>query len=537
VSRKEADVKFSGAISLPRGIRIEVNGLCKRFGSLVANHDVTFDLAPGEILGLVGENGAGKSTCINMLFGHLRPDAGTIKVDGELVEFTSPRDAIALGIGLVHQHFQLAPALTVMDHLRLAGGEGVRARAMKIMATLGMALDLDARVDDIPVGQQQQLEILKVMCQGARAIILDEPTAVLTPLEVKPFLAQLRKMRESSQSVILISHKLDEVIQVSDRIAVMRGGTVVAILDPGKTSPREIAGLMMGDSHLQSAPSHANADQQLMAAVDFGGTALSLRGYRCCYPRITLEMDLDVRRGEIVGVAGVDGNGQQQLFESILRLQPSNLRESGVVEVDGKDISAWKAHHLRKRAKLALLPFDRHAQGMMADADLATNLLLSAQIRAQMSGSTYVSGLPLIQWRRLRDFAGQVSRKFGVVAGGWFAKLGSLSGGNQQKFVVAREFHDEPSLVLAAHPTRGVDVRSSQMIRDSISGIARRGAGVLLVSSDMDELQIVSDRIVVMMRGKVVAGFTKDADGSFDGAAIGRAMTGASPEDAKVLHV
>ncbi|MEY4631839.1 MAG: hypothetical protein RIQ81_1959, partial [Pseudomonadota bacterium] len=395
------------------GIRIEVSGLRKQFGPVLANHDVTFDLRSHEILGLVGENGAGKSTCINMLYGHYRPDSGAIFVDGQRVDLKSPRDAIALGIGLVHQHFQLAPALTVFDHLRLVGGEEVRGRAVEAMAALGLQLDLEARVEDLPIGQQQQLEILKVMCQGARAVILDEPTAVLTPLEVKPFLERLRKMRAGGQSVILISHKLDEVLEVCDRIAVIRAGSIVGVVEAGAVTADDVAAMMMGEVAARIAARDANSvsDARVVKASKTS-PALTLRNYRCRHARISLDVDFRVDAGEIVGIAGVDGNGQQQLIESILRLQPRASAESGSILIGDADVTAVPSHELRDRVRVALLPFDRHAHGMIEDGDLAVNLLLSARCRQQMAARGLI---PWVRWEKVRQRTSALIREFGVV--------------------------------------------------------------------------------------------------------------------------
>lgn len=514
------------------GIRIEVSGLCKQFGPVVANQDVTFDLRPGEILGLVGENGAGKSTCINMLFGHHRPDAGSIRVDGESVEFKSPRDAIARGIGLVHQHFQLAPALTVYDHLRLVGGEEVRERAVEAMNALELQLDLEARVEDLPIGKQQQLEILKVMCQGARAVILDEPTAVLTPLEVKPFLARLRKMRASGHSVILISHKLDEVLDVCDRIAVIRSGTIVGVVESRAVTADDVAAMMMGET--RAGANRADGRASVVSSPDTAARvvqALHLHNYKCRHERISIDVDLVVKAGEIVGVAGVDGNGQQQLVESILRLQPRTSPESGAVVIGDLDVTALPPHELREKVRVALLPFDRYGHGMIEDVDLATNLLLSAHCRRQMRAPGLV---PWVRWKEVRKKAVALISEYGVVCDGWDALIGGLSGGNQQKFVVARELMDGPALILAAHPTRGVDVRSSRMIRHTLKAAALRGAGVLLVSSEMHELLDLSDRIVVMLRGRVAGEFTRDAGRSYDVTGIGQLMTGAQHQGEEV---
>lgn len=510
-------------------LRIDVRGLTKSFGALVANDGVTFHVETGEILGLVGENGAGKSTCMNMLFGHVEPDRGTIQVNGIDARFRSPREAIAAGIGMVHQHFLLAPALTALEHLQLVSGRGpvvkLRERALGHMRELGFDVDLDARVEDLPVGKQQQLEILKVICQGARVIILDEPTAVLTPVEVKPFLDCLVRLRDSGHAVILITHKLDEVLQICGRVVVMRGGRVTGNFEigPGRDSVSvdSLAKSMIGEEAIQEVPGRVREKSHEEPAVD----ALVIEEYRTSAGRNSLDLSLVVKSGEIVGIAGVEGNGQDQLFRAILGIGRSG-DASGRIVVAGKDVLGHRAGDIRRLVRVALLPFDRRDEGLLLDEDPSTNLLLSGVD----PGSTGW----LIDWEKLRRRARDLFEKYGISSSGIMNPVRSLSGGNQQKFLVARELGQDPRLVLAAHPTRGVDWRASRNIHDALTGARDRGAGVLLVSSDIDELCRLSDRIVVMLRGRVAAEFARrgtgasdvSRDGSFDIPAIGLAMTG-----------
>jgi len=518
-------------------LRIEARGLTKSYGQLLANDGVTFHVETGEILGLVGENGAGKSTCMNMLFGHVAPDRGSVVVNGEELWFRSPREAIAAGIGMVHQHFLLAPALSALEHLELVAGGGIRERAMAHMKDLGFDVDLAARVEELPVGKQQQLEILKVICQGARVIILDEPTAVLTPVEVKPFLRCLERLRDSGHAVILISHKLDEVLQVCGRVVVMRGGRVTGEFDnsPGSNavSMDSLAAAMMGEDVLRKEASRSRAVRTGESGTGEFMTgefipALVIDDYRRVAGRDALDLSLVVNRGEIVGIAGVEGNGQDALFRAILGLFPAGAagfgarhRESGRIAISGRDVRGLRPRDIRRAARVALLPFDRRDEGLLLDEGSATNLLLSG-VDPRSTGWTGW----LLDWEKLRRHARDLFVKYGVSSSGIDAAVRLLSGGNQQKFLVARELEQNPDLVLAAHPTRGVDLRAARNIHDALFAARDRGAGVLLVTSDLDELCRLSDRVVVMLRGRIAREFTPATDGGFDIAGIGLAMTG-----------
>ncbi len=498
-------------------IQIELRDICKSFGGNPANVGISFQVSSGEILGLVGENGAGKSTCMNMLFGHVEPDRGSILVDGKEVRFRSPKEAIKAGIGMVHQHFLLAPALTALEHLELVAGSDVHAYAIEAMHELGFDLDLKRRVEQLSVGQQQQLEILKVICQGARVIILDEPTAVLTPVEVGPFLQRLRRLQESGHAVILISHKLDEVLQVCSRIVVMRAGRVAGTFagagDVHGASVDSLASAMIGE-----AVSH---DQGTVLRNEPGTSpVLDIVNLKRPDGAESLNVSLVVNQREIVGIAGVQGNGQELLFKAILRIVPRSRGESGTISVSGKELSGMSAEKIRSAVRIGVLPFDRRSEGLLLDGDSATNLLLS--------GVNPSSFRRIIPWNLLRLRAREFFAKYGILPANWTGHARLLSGGNQQKFLVAREMEQEPALILAAHPTRGVDWRSSRQIHDALLLARNRGAGVLLISSDIDELCRLSDRILVMLRGKIVSEFRRDIHRGFDVTGIGLAMVGGS---------
>lgn len=505
-------------------VRIELRDLSKSFGSLNANDSVSFHVDSGEILGLVGENGAGKSTCMNMLFGHIKPDRGTILINGQDVQFRSPKESIKAGIGMVHQHFLLAPALTALEHIELVAGRRARVDAIKAMRDLGFEFDLAARVEHLSVGQQQQLEILKVICQGARVIILDEPTAVLTPVEVQPFLERLRRLSESGHAVILISHKLDEVIRVCDRIVVMRSGRVTGIFDAASVSAESLAGSMMGEGMTGVKVKTSRPEPGTIPV-------LKITDYYRPDGRGSLDVSFVVNQREIVGIAGVEGNGQEWLFKVILRIAQRMRGESGSISVAGRELTSLSVQEIRRAVRIALLPFDRRSEGLLLDGDPATNLLLSGVNPASYRKISlrWISRFGILPWGILRSRAVELFSKYGILPARWTGPVRLLSGGNQQKFVVAREMEQDPALVLAAHPTRGVDFRSSRTIHEAILSARDRGAGVLLVSSDMEELCSLSDRIMVMVRGKIVREFKRAPDDGFDVSGIGNSMVSAAP--------
>jgi len=452
----------------------------------------------GEVHALLGENGAGKSTLMNVVYGLTRPDDGTVLFDGRPVQVSSPIDAIRLGIGMVHQHFMLIPPLTVAENVVL-GHETARAgivdvqEARREVAELarrhGLQVDPAARVADLSVGMQQRVEILKALYRGARLLVLDEPTAVLTPPEVERLFEVVHQLTKTGCAVIFITHKLAEVMAVANRITVMRRGRVVATTAPAESSPAELARLMVGRPVLlrvEKGVSHP------------GEPVLRMEGLVVDDDRRQVAVDgvsLEVRAGEIVGLAGVEGNGQDQLIESILGLRHPR---QGRIVLGARDIT----HDITRRvlrAGVGHIPADRHTMGAILDLNVADNLILSDYDRPP-----FARGL-LRQIAAVIEHAARVITAFDIRAESPEQSLGSLSGGNQQKVVVARELDSGPTVLVASQPTRGIDVGSIEFIHQQLIRRRDEGMAVLLVSSELDEILSLSDRVAVMYRGRLVA--------------------------------
>jgi ABC-type uncharacterized transport system ATPase subunit len=478
---------------------LELQGIVKTFGALRANDGVDLSVRWGEVHALLGENGAGKTTLMNVVYGLLRPDEGEISFDGRPVAVRGPQDAIRLGIGMVHQHFMLIPPLTVAENVVLgretAGPLGrmdlaAAARAVRQLAeSYGLEVDPQARIDDLPVGLQQRVEILKALYRGARLLILDEPTAVLTPQEAERLFKVVRGLVAQGNAVIFITHKLGEVMEVADRITVMRRGGVEATTRPAASSPADLARLMVGRPVLlevarrPSEPGPALLDvRDLVVPDDRGQVAVD-------------GVNLQVRAGEIVGLAGVEGNGQNELVEAIVGLRSTS---AGQVLLEGRDLSHTSGRE-RLASGLAYIPADRRRTGVILELSVADNLVLSSFDRRP-----FARGL----LRRLDAVAGYARRliqRFDIRSRGPQQPCGDLSGGNQQKVVVARELGGTPRVLVAAQPTRGVDVGSIEFIHRQLVGHRDAGNAVLLVSSELDEILSLSDRVAVLYRGRLVA--------------------------------
>ncbi|HEX6755228.1 MAG TPA: ABC transporter ATP-binding protein [Mycobacteriales bacterium] len=497
---------------------VELRGITKRFPGVVANSDVHIAVKGGTVHALVGENGAGKSTLMKILYGIQHPDEGTVLVGGREVSFSTPGDAIAAGIGMVHQHFMLADNLTVLENVVLGAEPGtfgrldVRAarRGIKrISDAYGLGVQPDRLVEELGVGDRQRIEILKVLYRGARILILDEPTAVLVPQEVDELFANLRELRAEGITVLFISHKLDEVLAVADEITVIRRGTTVATVRPDEVTPRRLAELMVGGELPSPATHESTVREQVVLAVE-GLTARSPDG-RAVLDDVTLT----VHAGEVVGIAGVEGNGQAELIESVIGLRPES---TGRVVLAGRDISALDTR-ARREAGVGVIPEDRQRQGLLLEAPLWENRILGHQTRPPN-----VSGV-WIDRDGARADTERIVREYDVRTPGIDVAASALSGGNQQKFIVGREMSGEPVLLLAAHPTRGVDVGAQAAIWDHLRAARAQGLAVLLVSADLDELIGLSDTIKVILRGRLVA--TADPR-SVTPEELGSAMTGAS---------
>ncbi len=492
---------------------VRLRGIGKRFPGVVANHDVDVTIRRGSVHALVGENGAGKSTLMKILYGVQSPDDGTIEIEGTEVSLGSPSDAIRAGVGMVFQHFMLADNLTVLENVVLGAekmhGIGGKARAeiVRISDVYGLGVDPDVLVEELGVGDRQRVEILKVLYRGARILILDEPTAVLVPQEVDELFGNLRELKAEGMTVLFISHKLDEVLSVADDITVMRRGTTVDTVDPGSVTAHELAELMVG-SELPTASAGESTVRDTVRLSVRGLTLDSATGRR-----LLEDVSFEIHDGEVLGIAGVEGNGQAELVESIMGMRPAR----GTVELAGADL-AGRDTRQRRAAGIGFIPEDRHRQALLLDSPLWENRILGHQGRAPGSDGR------LIDKKAAREDTRRIIEAYDVRTPGPDTPARSLSGGNQQKLIVGREMGGDPSLLVAAHPTRGVDVGAQAGIWDHIREARRQGLAVLLVSADLDELIDLSDRIQVILRGRMVGEFDPN---EVDPERLGSAMTGA----------
>jgi ABC-type uncharacterized transport system ATPase subunit len=477
---------------------VELRGITKRFPGVVANRDIELRVRRGEVHAIVGENGAGKSTLMKILYGMQRPDEGTILLNGRAVRLRSPGDAIAAGIGMVHQHFMLADNFTVLENIVL-GSEPTRAgrldrasarrRILEISERYALDLDPDELVENLGVGDRQRVEIAKVLYRGATTLILDEPTAVLVPHEVDELFGNLAGLTREGLTVIFISHKLDEVRRVANSITVIRRGTTVGTADPKTTTVRQLAELMVG-SELPS-PHTRTATVREVPVLGIDNLTVTTHEGR---PLVD-DVGLTVHEGEVVGIAGVEGNGQAELVDAIMGLRPL---VSGAVRLREQDITHWSTR-ARREAGLGFIPEDRHRQGMLLEATLWENRILGHQTRPPA-----VKG-PFIDRRASRADTQRIMRDYDVRAPGPDTLAVALSGGNQQKLIVGREMSSSPRLLLAAHPTRGVDIGAQSAIWELLKDARAGGMGILLISADLDELIGLSDTLHVMLRGRLVA--------------------------------
>ncbi|HET9760658.1 MAG TPA: ABC transporter ATP-binding protein [Nocardioidaceae bacterium] len=481
---------------------------------MVANHDIDIDVRAGTVHAVVGENGAGKSTLMKILYGVQKPDDGTIEVNGAPATMGSPADAIKLGIGMVFQHFMLADNLTVLENVVLGAeklygiGDRARAKVEEISKTYGFGLDPDELVEGLGVGERQRVEILKVLYRGAKVIILDEPTAVLVPQEVDALFANLRELKKEGHTLIFISHKLDEVLAVADDITVVRRGTTVASVRPADVTSRKLAELMVG-SELPSPNTEESTvtDEEMLE--------LSHVTLEDAFGRKLLDdVSLRIRRGEVLGVAGVEGNGQTELTEVVMGMRhPTH----GSVELADADITAWSTKK-RRESGVGYIPEDRHRHGLLLDSPLWENRILGHQTREPSVKGAWIDRAGA------RKDSQRIVEGYDVRTPSIETTARALSGGNQQKFIVGREMSGDPVLLVASHPTRGVDVGAQAAIWDHIRDARRRGLAVLLISADLDELIGLSDAIKVILRGRFVGDFDPQ---NVTPEQLGSAMTGA----------
>ena len=480
-------------------MELELRGITKRFPGVLANDDVTLKARSGKVLALIGENGAGKSTLMNVLSGLYKPDSGEILIDGKVQTFNGPGDAIAAGIGMVHQHFMLVPVFSVFENVVLGveptKGPGIlnrkeaRTEVRDISEKYGLAVDPDALVEDLPVGIQQRVEIIKVLLRGARILVFDEPTAVLTPQEVEEFFGIVAELKGRGATIIFITHKLKEALAIADDITVLRGGKVVGHADPKTATPEQLATMMVGreiDLVVDKTTSKPGEDVLVLDDVhmvdDYGRALLN-------------HVNLSVRAGEIVGVAGIQGNGQTELVEAITGLLPLS---AGHIRFLGEDITTASPRK-RHAAGIAHVPEDRNHMGMVSTFTVSENLILDSYYAPPFSRRGVMNG------EAIQESAETLVKDYDVRPPLIDNTGGALSGGNAQKMIVAREFSRDVPLVICAQPTRGIDVGSIEYIHEQIVRKRDEGKAILIVSTELDEIFALSDRIVVMFDGRIVA--------------------------------
>ena len=504
-------------------MQLELRGITKRFPGVIANDNVNLTLKTGEVLCLIGENGAGKSTLMNVLYGMYKPDEGQIELDGAPVVFMSPGDAIAAGIGMVHQHFMLVPVFTVAENVvlgveptgRLGSLDIDKAREMvrEVSDRYNLDLDPDAIIEDLPVGVQQRVEIVKVLLRDAKVVVFDEPTAVLTPKEIIEFFEIVKTLIAAGRGVVFITHKLKEALNVADRIAVLRRGQVVGEVDPKNATESQIAEMMVGRpvqlivDKKPHAPGEVVLEVKDLSVLDADGRTM------------VDSVSFAVRAGEVVGIAGVQGNGQTELVDALTGLRHS---ARGSVALDGVDITG--ASPRERHAKgIAHVPEDRQRQGLVGGLSIAENLVLTRYHDEEFSRGI------VMDWPSAHSVAENLITEYDIRTPSADIEASTLSGGNQQKVIVARELSRPLRLSIAAQPTRGVDVGSIEYIHSRIIKERDTGTAVLIVSTELDEVMALSDRLLVMYRGKIVADVDPKVTSAMD---VGLYMAGSRPASA-----
>jgi ABC-type uncharacterized transport system ATPase subunit len=479
-------------------LAIELIDITKRFPGVIANDHVNLAVEQGEIHAICGENGAGKSTLMKILYGMQPPDDGTMKVNGEVVRFSSPVEAIEAGIGMVHQHFMLADNLTVLENVilgsepTLTGGRidfaAAREHLSEVGEAYGLRIDPDDLVEDLEVGERQRIEIIKVLYRGADILILDEPTAVLVPQEVEALFANMRELKAKGATILFIDHKLMEVLAIADRITVLRQGRTVATVNPADVSAGDLAELMVGSE----LPTPETTESTVTDEV-----VLSVRNVTVTeFDRpVVADVSFDIRRGEVLGIAGVEGNGQAELIDAVIGTQAI---DAGSITLFGDDITRWPVRR-RREAGIAYVPQDRHSEGLLVQAPLWENAALGHQTQRPFSKGGWIDRMGA------REQTERIRHEFNVKTPNIDVAPFALSGGNQQKLIVGREMVSNPRLLVAAHPTRGIDVGAQAAVWQSIRDARSNGLATLLVSADLDELIGLSDTIVVMFHGRLVA--------------------------------
>ncbi len=476
---------------------LEVSHIAKAFGDCIANEDVSISVKKGTIHAIVGENGAGKSTIMKIVYGFFTPDSGEIRFNGRPVAIKSPHDAIALGIGMVHQHFMLVENMTVAENIILGAETGTafdldlhkaNKEIAELSADLKLGVDPRAVIEELSVGQQQRVELLKALYRNAELLILDEPTAVLTPQEVEEFFVILRRMKEQGKTIIIITHKLDEVLAISDEVTVMRDGKTVGHVRTADTNSRDLARMIVGRDVLlrvEKTAAEPGDDVLQLSSVVVSGR----------HGRAVDNVSFTVRSGEIVGIAGIEGNGQTELIESLAGLRKP---DGGSVKFCGEEISSANARQV-KELGIAHIPEDRHKRGLLLESDLYENAILGMHYREPIASP---SGL--LNSAAVAAQTKTIIRDFDVRPGDPELKAVSLSGGNQQKLIIGREFQIAPKLLLVSQPTRGVDIGAIEFIHRKLIALRDSGCAILLVSAELEEVTALADRLLVIREGSIV---------------------------------
>ena len=479
---------------------IEMKGVTKTFGDLVANDSVDFNLKPGEVHALLGENGAGKTTLMNVLFGIYKADKGEVYYKGEKLVLDNPKDAIKKGIGMVHQHFMLVHNMTVLENIILGQTDNLkkvdlatpRKKVEELCSTYNLPLDLDAKISDLSVGTQQRVELIKTLYRGAEVLILDEPTAVLTPQEVNELFEILKQFVDQGKSIILISHKLWEVKRLSDRCTVLLGGKVVGTVNTADVEEKDMAAMMVGkEVTISYEKTPVRSEEHILDVEDLSANGLNLAS--------TLKnLNFFIRKGEILGIAGVDGNGQHTLGDALMNLTPLT---SGKIVFNGQDITNVPTRH-RVEHGFAYIPEDRMTQGLVLDFSLSENYVLNRYELEPFTTKKFLFHANAVSQKGV-----ELTEEYDVHPSNPEAFAKSLSGGNQQKVILARELSTDPNLIIAMQPTRGLDIGASEFVHHKLLDAKEAGAGVLLISADLDEVLAVSDRVLVINEGRFMGEF------------------------------
>lgn len=496
---------------------LELRNITKTFGNVVANDNVSIKIEKGTIHAIVGENGAGKSTIMRIAYGFYTADSGEIFMDGKQVEINNPHDAIRLGIGMVHQHFMLVDTMTVAENIILGaetGGamnldlEKANERVARLSSELKLGVNPRSRIEDLSVGAQQRVELLKALYRNAGLLILDEPTAVLTPQETEDFFNILRRMREQGKTIVIITHKLEEVLAISDFVTVMRDGKVVGNVKTSETNAKDLARMIVGrDVLLRVEKTEANPRETVLDVRN-----LSIVGK---HSEAVGDVSFNVRAGEIVGIAGIEGNGQTELIEAIAGLIPA---AGGAINFEGKNISNLSARK-RKELGIAHIPEDRHRRGLLLNSDLEENSILGVHYRPPVTVGGFLNA------SAVETRAKEIIQNFDVRPPNPNLMAKSLSGGNQQKLIIGREFELNPKLLLVSQPTRGVDIGAIEFIHRKLIGLRDAGSAVLLVSAELEEVTALADRLLVIRQGKIVGEVDPKVTSNEE---IGLMMTGGS---------